>query len=113
MKGIKHEILLAVVDFLYLGEANVFQESLDSFLEVAEELRLKGLMGQTEDALLTATQHSATKTLQKHVISKFILLSTNHFNNCCIYGLHASSKSVLSWIKVSETLYDKSAAMSN
>ena len=57
MKGIKHEILLAVVDFLYLGEANVFQESLDSFLEVAEELRLKGLMGQTEDALLTARNH--------------------------------------------------------
>ena len=49
MKGVKHEILLAVVDFLYLGEANVFQESLDSFLEIAEELRLKGLMGQTED----------------------------------------------------------------
>ena len=53
MKGIKHEILLAVVDFLYLGEANVFQESLDSFLEVAEELRLKGLMGQKEDAAKT------------------------------------------------------------
>ena len=50
MKGIKHEILLAVVDFLYLGEANVFQESLDSFLEIAEELKLKGLMGQKEDA---------------------------------------------------------------
>merc|ERR1719209_1306835 len=53
MKGIKHEILLAVVDFLYLGEANVFQESLDSFLEVAEELRLKGLMGQKDDAKKT------------------------------------------------------------
>ena len=53
MKGIKHEILLAVVDFLYLGEANVFQESLDSFLEIAEELRLKGLMGQAEDATKT------------------------------------------------------------
>ena len=53
MKGIKHEILLAVVDFLYLGEANVFQESLDSFLEIAEELRLKGLMGQTEDTTKT------------------------------------------------------------
>ena len=50
MKGIKHEILIAVVDFLYLGEANVFQESLDSFLEIAEELRLKGLMGQKGDA---------------------------------------------------------------
>ena len=45
MKGIKHELLLAVVDFLYLGEANVFQESFDSFLEIAEELWLKGLMG--------------------------------------------------------------------
>ena len=43
MKGIKHELLLTVVDFLYLGETNVFQESLDSFLEIAEELRLKGL----------------------------------------------------------------------
>ena len=50
LKGVKHEILLAVVDFLYLGEANVFQESLDSFLEVAEELRLKGLMGQKDDS---------------------------------------------------------------
>ena len=49
MKGIKHEILLAVVDFLYLWETNVFQESLDSFLEIAEELRLKGLTGQKED----------------------------------------------------------------
>ena len=53
MRGIKHEILFAVVDFLYLGEANVFQESLDSFLEIAEELRLKGLMGQTDDATKT------------------------------------------------------------
>ena len=34
MKGFKHEILLAVLDFLYLGEANVFQESLASFLKL-------------------------------------------------------------------------------
>ena len=59
MKGIKHELLLAVVDFLYLGEANVFQESLDSFLEIAEELRLKGLMGQKEDG--TKTTENNTK----------------------------------------------------
>jgi len=34
-----------MVDFLYFGEANVYQENLDSFLAVAEELELKGLMG--------------------------------------------------------------------
>ena len=49
MRGIKSENLLAIVDFLYCGEANVFQENLDSFLAIAEELQLKGLMGQAED----------------------------------------------------------------
>ena len=47
MRGMKSEDLLAIVDFLYRGEANVFQENLDSFLAVAEELQLKGLMGKT------------------------------------------------------------------
>ena len=48
MRGVKSEVLLAIVDFLYCGEANVFQENLDSFLAIAEELKLKGLMGQME-----------------------------------------------------------------
>merc|ERR1719319_980838 len=45
MRGLKSEDLVAMVDFLYCGEANVYQENLDSFLAVAEELQLKGLMG--------------------------------------------------------------------
>ena len=45
MRGVKSDDLLAIVDFLYFGEANVYQENLDSFLAIAEELRLKGLMG--------------------------------------------------------------------
>ena len=40
---------MAMVDFFYHGEANVYQENLDSFLVLAEELQLKGLRGnQTE-----------------------------------------------------------------
>ena len=46
MRGVKSEDLLAIVDFLYFGEANVYQENLDSFLAIAEELQLKGLMGK-------------------------------------------------------------------
>ena len=53
MRGVKSENLLAVVDFLYRGEASVYQENLDSFLAIAEELQLKGLMGQTEINLNT------------------------------------------------------------
>ena len=50
MKGVKSENLVAMVDFFYHGEANVFQENLDSFLVLAEEFQLKGLRGnQTEN----------------------------------------------------------------
>jgi len=43
MRGIKIDELVAIMDFLYYGETNVFEESLDNFLALAEELKLKGL----------------------------------------------------------------------
>ena len=46
MRGVKSDDLLAIVDFLHFGEANVCQENLDFFLAIAEELQLKGLMGR-------------------------------------------------------------------
>ena len=49
MRGLKSEDLVAIVDFLYCGEANVLQKNLDSFLAIAEELQLKGLMGQNDE----------------------------------------------------------------
>ena len=49
MRGIKFDDLLAIVDFLYRGEANIYQESLESFLAIAEELQMKGLMGKTDE----------------------------------------------------------------
>ena len=49
MTGIKSDNLLAIIDFLYCGEANIYQKNLDSFLAIAEELQLKGLMGKTEN----------------------------------------------------------------
>jgi len=45
MRGMKSEDLEAMVDFLYYGETKVYQENLDSFLAVSEELQLKGLIG--------------------------------------------------------------------
>ena len=49
MRGIKSNDLLAIVDFLYFGEATVFQEHLDAFLALANELKLEGLEGPTEE----------------------------------------------------------------
>ena len=39
MRGVRIENLMAMVDFFYHGEANVYQEHLDSFLILAEELQ--------------------------------------------------------------------------
>jgi len=51
MRGMKSEDLVAIIDFLYFGEANVYQGNIDTFLAVAEELQLKGLtkVDQPED----------------------------------------------------------------
>ena len=46
LKGLKSQDMVAMIDFLYFGEADVSQESLDSFLALAEEMELKGLTGQ-------------------------------------------------------------------
>ena len=44
MRGVKYNDLEAIVEFIYFGETNVDQENLDSFLAIAEELQLKGLV---------------------------------------------------------------------
>ena len=49
MRGLQSIDMCAIVDFLYCGEANVYQENLDSFLAIAEELQLNGLVGKTEE----------------------------------------------------------------
>ena len=49
MRGVKSEVLSAILDFLYFGETNIFQEHLDSFLAIADELHLKGLMGANNE----------------------------------------------------------------
>eukprot|EP00092_Neocalanus_flemingeri_P039425 GFUD01042927.1.p1 GENE.GFUD01042927.1~~GFUD01042927.1.p1 ORF type:complete len:335 (-),score=76.87 GFUD01042927.1:184-1188(-) len=43
LKGVKYTDLQYVLNFMYHGEVNVAQEELNSFLSVAEDLRIKGL----------------------------------------------------------------------
>ena len=79
MKGMKFGNLFAIMDFLYRGEANVVQQNLDSFLAVAEELQLRGLMGKTDEraenldvdekylpSKVLPSPYSETKSLKAH-----------------------------------------------
>ena len=45
MRGVKSEILLEIINFLYNGEASILQENLMTFLSICDELKVKGLDG--------------------------------------------------------------------
>jgi hypothetical protein len=40
MRGMKATELTAIVDFIYLGEVNIYQQNLESFLTLADEIEL-------------------------------------------------------------------------
>ena len=50
MKGVKFTDLTSVLNFMYHGEVNVAQEDLNSFLAVAEDLKVKGLTQKNESS---------------------------------------------------------------
>jgi len=60
LKGIKLKELQAVLNFMYHGEVNVAQDSLNNFLAVAEELAVKGL---TTDSKPTGPDTPAKKAV--------------------------------------------------
>ena len=43
LKGVSFRDMEAVITFMYHGEVNVAQDDLNSFLQVAEDLRIKGI----------------------------------------------------------------------
>jgi len=49
LRGVKYVDLVAVLNFMYHGEVNVAQEELNSFLAVAEDLKVKGLTQNGSD----------------------------------------------------------------
>jgi len=61
LKGVKYTDLQSVLNFMYHGEVNVAQDELNSFLAVAEELRVKGLTQNNGSQSAKAT-HSAPKS---------------------------------------------------
>ena len=69
LKGVKSIELSNVLSFMYQGEVNVAQDSLNAFLTVAEELQVKGLTqegGQQSSVKhKSESDHSSSKHQQK------------------------------------------------
>ena len=48
MVGLSHDDLKNVLDYIYNGELQIYQEDMERFLTIAERLKLDGLMDQGE-----------------------------------------------------------------
>ena len=83
LRGFQSQDLLAILDFLYFGEANVYQENLDSFLAIAEEFKLKGLTGQTRNDLV---QEEDKPLIAKPIseLTKELLTDINSVSNSAL-----------------------------
>ena len=76
MRGVDFGHLSALADFLYLGEANVAQEELESFLGIATELKLKGFSGVEKDVFQPAPKKSKKKPGEKKILASAELVKS-------------------------------------
>jgi len=67
LKGVKYKELLSVLNFMYMGEVNVAQEELNSFLSVAEDLRVKGLTQNNSSEAQTPRAQPKQEGPPKHI----------------------------------------------
>ena len=49
LSGFKSSDLLLIMDYIYQGEVQILQSDLDGFLDVAQRLRIEGLIGKGEE----------------------------------------------------------------
>ena len=59
MRGVKSEELSAIVDFLYFGETNVEQENIETFLALADDLKILGLSSRVYQKSKIISDHFA------------------------------------------------------
>ena len=64
LKGVTYNDLQSVLNFMYHGEVNVAQEELNSFLAVAEDLKVKGLT-QTQTGSQSGKQELTSKPKER------------------------------------------------
>ena len=67
LKGVSYRDMEAVLNFMYHGEVNVAQDDLNSFLQVAEDLRVKGILYESRKEIypfiLGLTQNNSGRVI--------------------------------------------------
>ena len=78
MRGVKSHEILAVLDFIYCGEANVFEVNLEAFLALAEDLKLKGLIeNEPRENVSDSVKSNVLKLINLNFTSRICLTCLN------------------------------------
>jgi len=69
LKGVKYADCISILNFMYHGEVNVAKDDLNSFLAVAEDLKVRGLTQDGPDLMTSddVTQEPRTESLKHNV----------------------------------------------
>jgi len=85
LDGVSSEDLKNIMDYIYNGEVNIFQESLDRFLSVAQRLKLEGLMGNDD------TEHNQEQEVSAEAFEEEGYAKKEHIDTDNVGVVSASS----------------------
>ena len=69
LEGISSNELNSILDYVYHGEVNIYQDDLDSFLNIADRLKLEGLI---------STEEQNEEFKEDHVLEQEIRIDDTH-----------------------------------
>ena len=99
LNGVNTGDLKNILDFIYNGEIQIYQEDLDQFLDIAQRFQLEGLNGGEESNIADDTEQFEDKVLQKVEGGRMDIIG--------------ESKSVVSVVKPQKTMVIESANFDN
>ena len=102
MRGVQSEDLKAIIEFLYSGETYICEESLDSFLSIAEELKVRGLVGTFNNRKEEKEKEAMLTDDKEQIGEKFVV--ANHVIEDKSLALSSSDESYGSLEKLEEKL---------
>merc|ERR1712126_36689 len=76
LDGLSSKELTSVLDYIYNGEVQIFQEDLDRFLAIAQKLKLEGLLGGADDNV-EETYDDGNKVKEEEINHEFNVASTD------------------------------------
>lgn len=65
LSGINERELTHIIDYIYEGEVNVYQNELDDFLDVAQRLKIQGLVGSGPELEAETKKYNKEETISE------------------------------------------------